>query len=222
MQMSPKRYKYPRTPHLPWSPGRSEDDLLLSTTDAFQNQVVVITEKLDGENTTLYSDYLHARSTNSNHHPSRTWIKALQAAISHEIPVGWRICGENVYAQHSIAYSNLSSYFFMFSIWNNDNECLSWDETEEWAGLLGLELPPILYKGKWNNNLICSLSHNLNLDNSEGYVVRLAECFHYQDFKQYVAKWVRTGHTQTTNHWMHSDVVPNHLRQDIKIQHLHH
>lgn len=36
---------------------------------------VVITEKMDGENTTLYRDGLHARSLDSRHHPSRNWVK---------------------------------------------------------------------------------------------------------------------------------------------------
>ncbi len=56
------RYKYPRTPHLKWSPGRSADDVELATTEAFEGEEVVVTVKLDGENTTIYRDYLHARS----------------------------------------------------------------------------------------------------------------------------------------------------------------
>ena len=54
------RIKYPRTPHLPFSPGRSDDDIGLGKVE-FTGEVVV-TEKLDGENTTLYHDYLHART----------------------------------------------------------------------------------------------------------------------------------------------------------------
>lgn len=71
--------KYPRTPHLPWSPGASVDDVRLEGLDGFEGEEVVVTEKLDGENTTLYRDGLHARSMDSAHHPSRTWVKALHA-----------------------------------------------------------------------------------------------------------------------------------------------
>lgn len=123
--MSLQRYKYPRTPHLSFSPGVSQDDLRLARQSIFANCQVVVTEKLDGENTTLYRDYLHARSLDSRHHPSRAWVKALQARIGHDIPKGWRICGENLYAQHAIAYQDLSSYFYLFAIWNQDNFCLS-------------------------------------------------------------------------------------------------
>jgi RNA ligase len=108
-----QRYKYPRTPHLSFSPGVSEDDIQLNSNQIFANSDIVITEKLDGENTTFYPDYLHARSLDSRHHPSRTWVKALHASIAHNIPLGWPICGENLYARHSIAYKNLKSYFFL-------------------------------------------------------------------------------------------------------------
>jgi len=97
--MSAQRYKYPRTPHLSFSSGINEDDVKLDRHSIFNNCQVVVTEKLDGENTTLYRDYIHARSLDSRHHPSRAWVKALQASIGHEIPEGWRICGENLYAR---------------------------------------------------------------------------------------------------------------------------
>jgi len=90
---------------------------------------VVVTEKMDGENTTLYSDGLHARSVDSRHHPSRAWIKAFHAQWRHLIPEGWRLCGENLFAQHSIHYERLPSYFMLFSIWDEHNHCLSWNET---------------------------------------------------------------------------------------------
>jgi len=36
---------------------------------------VVVTEKMDGENTTMYCDNIHARSIDGRHHPSRDWVK---------------------------------------------------------------------------------------------------------------------------------------------------
>jgi len=42
--------KYPRTPHLPWSEGASEDDIQLINAEMFEGKNVVVTEKLDGEN----------------------------------------------------------------------------------------------------------------------------------------------------------------------------
>ena len=106
------RVKYPRTFHLPWSPGVTDDDRVLDDPDAaFGESRVVVTEKMDGECTTMYRDYLHARSTDYSPHPSRDRVRALHAQIAHDIPEGWRVCGENVYAQHSISYDALPSYF---------------------------------------------------------------------------------------------------------------
>ncbi len=42
--------KYPRTHHLPWSPGIHADDRVLTDLSAFEGKMVVVTEKLDGEN----------------------------------------------------------------------------------------------------------------------------------------------------------------------------
>lgn len=96
------RFKYPRTPHLPWSPGFTADDLRNKTTALFDGKEVVVTEKMDGENTTMYRDYIHARSVDGRSHPSRAWVKQLHGRICFDIPEGWRFCGENMYAQHSI------------------------------------------------------------------------------------------------------------------------
>jgi hypothetical protein len=203
-------YKYPRTPHLPWSPGTSDDDILLFNSFMFENMNVIVTEKLDGENTTMYADHIHARSLDSRQHPSRTWVKALHGSIAHHIPTGWRFCGENMYARHSIGYENLKSYFYLFSIWNEQNTCLSWNETTEWASLLGLELPPVLYQGIWDESKIRHIK--LDLDKQEGYVVRTSEGFSYENFQKHVAKWVRKDHIQTDQHWMHTEIIPNQLK----------
>ena len=45
------KVKYPRTHHLPWSEGMHDDDRMLSSTKVFENQRVIVTEKMDGENT---------------------------------------------------------------------------------------------------------------------------------------------------------------------------
>ena len=113
--------KYPRTFHLPWSPGMNRDDRMMSNIDVFEGNEVMICEKLDGENTSMYFNHIHARSLNSDSHPSRNWVKNLWAQKGYLIPEGWRVCGENMYAKHAIHYSNengnaLDTYFYMFSI----------------------------------------------------------------------------------------------------------
>lgn len=210
--MSEKYYKYPRTPHLPWSPGVQSDDRILKDVSVFKDKQVVVTEKMDGENTSLYSDYLHARSIDSQHHASRNWIKSFHAQIAHLIPRGWRFCGENMYARHALAYDDLESFFYLFSIWDEHNQCLSWESTLEWSHLLGLTIPKVLYQGVWDEALLKKL--HFDVMKQEGYVVRIQDSFSYTQFSQSCAKWVRAHHVQTDKHWMFAEVVPNQLKSD--------
>lgn len=204
--------KYPRTPHLPWSPGASDDDIFRWDVSNFEGREVVVTEKRDGENTTMYRDHIHARSVDSRHHPSRNWVKQLQGRIGHLLPEGWRVCGENLYAEHSLRYTDLGSYFEVFSVWNDQNACLDWDTTVEWCELLGLEHVPVWYRGPWNEETIRGLA--VDTSRQEGYVVRTAEGFRHADFREHIAKWVRSNHVTTDEHWMHREVVPNELAED--------
>ncbi len=208
--MNSLRFKYPKTPHLPWSLCHTNDDTFLKNTKHFEGKEVVVTEKLDGENTTMYADYIHARSIDSGSHISREWVKRLHANISYLIPKGWRLCGENVYASHSIVYNNLESYFYLFSIWDDQNTCKSWKETVEWAQLLNLKTSKEFYQGLWDEKLISHLS--IDTTCCEGYVVRTTEAFFYDSFNQHVAKWVRKEHVTSDEHWMNKKCIPNRLK----------
>jgi hypothetical protein len=46
--------KYPRTYHLPWSQDKTNDDKSLKDVSCFIDKEVVVSKKLDGENTTLF------------------------------------------------------------------------------------------------------------------------------------------------------------------------
>lgn len=205
-----KKYKYPRTFHLPFSEGATSDDKIATDLSVFEEEIVV-TKKMDGENSTLYADYYHARSLDSKHHPSRDWLKTFHATFQHEIPENFRICGENLYAKHSIHYKNLPSYFLVFSIWEND-KCLSWNETVQYCEMLNLKTVPVLFQGKWNQspyNLHKKLLSELDFSEDEGYVVRKSDSFLYQDFYKNVVKYVRKNHVTTSEHWMTQKIVTN-------------
>jgi hypothetical protein len=180
----------------------------------FVGQEVVVTAKMDGEQSTLYTDFIHARSLEPLTGEDRSWVKRTWDDIRWDIPAGWRVNGENVYAKHSIHYRHLPEhrhpYFFVWGIWNDRNECLSWGETEEWAKLLGVQIVPTLHRGVYDETLIKALyTPTYNGDECEGYVVRLAQGFSYGDFKDVVAKYVRPGHITTDRHWQNAPKVPN-------------
>ncbi|KOX20459.1 kinase [Saccharothrix sp. NRRL B-16348] len=202
------RTPYPRTPHLPWSPGASADDVRVADLDALRGREVVVTEKLDGENTTLYADGVHARSLDSAHHPSRSWVKGLQGRIGARLPAGWRICGENVYARHSIGYDDLESWFYGFSVWDGDR-CLDWDRTVRFLRDLGVPVPPVLWRGVFDERALRRL--RVDTARQEGFVVRTVEGFERDGFGRRVAKWVRAHHVRTDTHWMTAPVVENGL-----------
>ena len=210
------RIKYPRTFHCPWTLEKTADDKMHSAEDMlrmFEGREVVVTEKLDGENCTIYPDgTTHARSLDSAFHPSRAWIRKLAGEIGYQIPDGWRVCGENMYARHSIGYDKLASYFYVFHIFNKVG-ALAWDDVVEYAEMLGLETVPVLYRGIYDEKAIrAAWSGASKLGTiSEGYVIRLVDRFAFEDFKTSTAKMVRKGHVQTDEHWMHAAVVPNTL-----------
>jgi hypothetical protein len=182
--------------------------------DFFTDKVVVASEKKDGESCSMYPDYIHARSLDSKHHDSRNWVKALHGRIKQDIPEGFRICGENVYAKHSIFYEHLSDYFYVISIWDELNIALSWRETLSWCGLLNLTPVPVFYHGIWDKDLIhkAYLEYcTTKADPVEGYVVRVEDKIPFNDYKNSYAKFVRKNHVATSTHWMSEAVVPNRI-----------
>ena len=206
--------KYPRTFHLPWSECVHSDDKVTKWLDNFTGKKVVVTEKLDGENTSLYSNKYHARSVDSKNHESRNWAKNFWSKISWEIPERWRLCCENMFMEHSIPYGNLESYLYGLSIWDETNTCLPWEETKEYFSMLGIPQPRVMYEGVWDEETIQNLyDSDRDWETCEGYVVRLRESFHYRDFHKSVAKFVRKDHIQTVKHCL--------LAHSIKQNQLH-
>ena len=205
------RVKYPRTLHHPSSPGVQSDDKIARDLAAFEGADVVVTEKMDGENVSLYADGWHARSLDTGYHPSRDWLSAFHARIGYRIAPGWRICGEYLYAQHSVAYAALRSYFLAFSIWDDQNTCRGWDETCERLADLDAEPVPVLYRGPYAPGLVEDIAAGLDLGQREGLVMRVARAFDFSAFQRSVVKWVRPGHVQSETHWRKATVVPNGL-----------
>ena len=103
--------------------------------------------------------------------------------------------------------------FIGFSMWNDKNECLSWDDTLVWFNLLGITPSKTLYRGLFDEKLIRGLWDSSEWDKCEGYIVRNTTKFTYRNFRNNVAKFVRKDHVQTVKHWMHGQaIIPNKLR----------
>jgi ATP-dependent RNA circularization protein (DNA/RNA ligase family) len=208
-------YKYRKTMHLPFSLGLQNDDRRLEDEHCFDGKNVAVTVKMDGENTSMYRTGIHARSLYAMSHPSQHYIKGYWAGIKHLIPEGWRICGENMYARHSIVYEELESFFYVFSIWDENNMCLPLQQTlelcKEW------NLMHVYIDGGFKNfdcskhmSMVEEVYKNIVNAGHEGIVIRNAGSYHYDDFQTNVAKAVREHHVKTDEHWTKT-WVPNKL-----------
>jgi len=194
--------KYPKTFHFDFSLSLQNDDRRLETLKDFEGKGVVVTEKLDGENASIYSDYYHPRSVIDDGHASRNWLKGFIPTFQYLMPKHLRVCAESMYAEHSIRYEDLDTFLYVFSIWNNDtNMCLSWETTEEFCVLWNLRTVPVLYKGIFDYDKIKEIYEALDFEKQEGIVCRVADAFLYDEFQTHVAKAVRPKHVNTEDHW---------------------
>lgn len=201
--------KYGRTYHLPWSPGSTNDDRISNSVDSLLGIDIVITEKLDGENCGMTDNGVYARS-----HAAFTtspWSKEVRQlhklSVEGNLGDGVFLFGENMEGIHSIEYTNLTSYFYMFGVRDN-NIWIPWEGVEEYSYLLDIPTVPVLFKGVINKEEeLKDLVQNLVKEPSslgglrEGIVVRNSSLFHNDHFANNVMKWVRKGHVQTDEHW---------------------
>lgn len=202
--MDTPQHKYFKTYHLPQTMAATHDDKIL-TNSQVQEWFIPMEDayasiKFDGENTTIGRGFSHARSLDSRDHWSRHHIKRLAATLYRDIEPGWRICGENLLATHSIHYSNLESFFAVFSVWDETNTRLSLDEMKDYCDCLDLWMAPVLARGPFKD--IDFKNHfGLDFDKDEGYVTSNAGRFHYSEAQKNIAKVVRPNHVQTDEHW---------------------
>lgn len=219
----PHRAKYPRTYHLPFSKGPTSDDKILSGDrlgDFMSHDWYTVTEKMDGECTSMDRSGVWARSLDSKDHPSRHIVKRLWSIVSLSIPSGVTLVGENVTAVHSIRYDSLPGPFLMFGahvVKDGSRRFMSWLDTVLLAKKLGIPTVPELGTGKWSE--ILPLVSGRPPYNSaygpegEGFVIRSEDEFSFDEFSTHVAKVVRPGHVQTEDHWMHGPFEKNGFKQ---------
>ena len=212
-----ERIKYPRTYHLPYSQSKTDDDKTLPNDDQFKGMEVVVTIKMDGENTTIYPDgYIHARSLDGNSYEWQNWLKSKVWDFCYLLQDGERIIGENLYAKHSIGYKfdSIEDTFqvFAFAYKDKDGDNI-YDAFSSWEGVVdlcesfNLKHVPVIYRGIYDKDKIMKAFEEKREElakqgqDIEGFVVRNVKGFYYKDFQKNVAKYVRANHVQTDEHW---------------------
>jgi len=201
--------KYPRTSHLPFSPGATSDDKWISKDGLsfLQNDAneLIVTEKMDGSNFTMTHSTCFGRSVDANSNHWDNYAKQIWASFHTEIPEGWRITGENMYARKSVSYNDLPGVFIVFGIWDENDTLLSWDDMNEYTDMLSLPVVSLLYRGHSFSEAVSAWDQSHNEEVSEGYVVRSSEAILANDFSQRVAKYVRKNHVRTSDDWRRRD-----------------
>ncbi len=198
--------KYPRTYHFPFSEGALNDDRIQEEWEALLAQEIIITEKLDGENTCIKNNGVYARSHGAvNRNPWAKPIWEIWDRVGESLG-DLHVFGENLYAIHSIRYEKLDSYFYVFAIRDN-GVWLSWEEVVWYAQLLELPTVPVLERGVFTNTQVKKIISEQQGrgsffgGESEGVVCRNAVAFLEADFSTNVLKYVRKNHVQTDEHW---------------------
>ncbi|EQC25842.1 hypothetical protein SDRG_16291 [Saprolegnia diclina VS20] len=152
--------KFPRTRHLLPSGGVTRDDLVLDPLDAgrFVQTRVTIQEKVDGANLGLFlnDDFAIVAQNRSHFCNSSTapqfkgldiWIQVHQFELIELLspPGRYVLYGEWLFAQHSIGYSRLPSYFLAFDILDRaDNTFWSVERVTERLEETSIHMVPTL------------------------------------------------------------------------------
>lgn len=213
--------KYPRTYHLPWSPGATRDDRIASDISGILNTPVVITEKLDGENCGIELDGVYGRSHEVyTDTPWSAGVRELHASIRPYLDEGLMLFGENMEGVHSIEYNDLESFFYLFGVRDEDEEnyFAAWNNTLFYAQTLGICTVPEFVKTEFPS--VDKLKRTIDLimndypsmlggrdtktgeEAIEGLVIRPMDGFYQSEFHDKVFKWVREGHVEEgEEHW---------------------
>ena len=210
--------KYNRTHHFPFSPGTTNDDRI--NKNYWQHisalSQLVYTEKLDGENNCINQYGVFARSHAApTQSPWTSYLREKWSLIRNDLKT-IELFGENLYAIHSIEYSRLTDYFYVFAVRDQD-QWLSWEEVNFYAQLLDfptvpeIMLPQPVSQQEFERQVVQTAQRPSTFGSKdvfentpcsmEGIVVRTTNQYPVHQFSENVFKYVRKNHVKTDTHW---------------------
>ena len=199
--------RYPRTPYLPWSPGGESGRLVIDPQD-LANRKIVVTEKLDGQNTLLLNGKARTRSLHGQSAPWLAMVRKHHAWKTLEFP-DVEFYGEDLYGVHAVEYWPVreEETFRLFAVREN-GVWLSWDEVTRWGEKLEVRTVPLDLRSVLSESELREYTTLRTTGPSalgperEGCVVRLADSFTDAYFARSIAKSVRPRHVQPdSEHW---------------------
>lgn len=138
--------KYCRSLHAQISLGTTSDDRFMPDgyVKAFADMdKLILSEKLDGQNDCFTKYGLFARSHAAS--SQLPWDKPMiqrWELLKNDLG-DLELFGENMYGEHTIGYSKLESYFYLFGVREKDR-WLSWEEVQFYAGLYDFPTVPTI------------------------------------------------------------------------------
>lgn len=223
----PNRYriKYPTTPYLPFSPqwqspeSAKYNNAYLENVNNFLNAPIIVTIKMDGSNVQMTKELIAARNGTVANHKSFDYLKSLHAQkYSYLIPDDIEVFGEWLYAKHSIHYTDnisLSNYLQIFGVYDMKKRMWgSWSDVENISNVLEVPTVPMIKKVKYTEEWklirdISTIAQCIIKKGHEGIVIRVDYPFHYGQFSDHIAKYVRQNHVQTDEHWSKQSIIKN-------------
>jgi len=212
--------KYPSTSYFAFSPNlqQARETNPIININNLLGYPLIFTIKMDGSNISMSYERVVARNGKDARHRSFDYVKSIQAQKGSKIPKDVQVFGEWLYAKHSIHYKDLKSYFQIFAVYNKEKHIfLGWADVERMARTLGEPTVPVLHTATYNNK------HQLEADimrygeqvisqGQEGIVVRSIHPYHYSQFPEYLAKYVRKDHVaKKAKHWQTERIIRNEM-----------
>lgn len=148
---------YPRTPHL-WPPAGGTARLVLGAAEAdrWLHEPVVVEEKLDGANVSLWWDGgprvasrggAGAMDRAGQLGRLRAWSAERAGALEVLLADGWALYGEWLWLRHGVPYDRLPDWLVALDLWHCDSGFASLPERDRRCQEAGLVLPPRLFSG---------------------------------------------------------------------------
>lgn len=164
--------------------------------DVFGEEEIVVLEILDGFQVDLnnknFEAFVGEDSTLVN------FSKNLWNFLKDRIPANITVEGSDLLYKRQILYTQMPSAFAIYAAILNNNWIMSWDDTVRLAQILDLRCAPVLYRGKYTEELHkksysgVSMWRSLPFDDNEistsspqmGYMVRPVSSFSINDINE--------------------------------------
>ena len=235
--------KYPRTPHLFGSKGTDDDKHLseVESREFIADESLIVEEKIDGTNVGIHftsagqmvlqcRGHLITQGMHPQYDLFKQWTAVKRGVVEARLEDRYILCGEWVYARHSVHYRQLPHYFFEFDIYDKEEEAfLSLEKRLSLIEGAGIETVPVLHQGvigkKAREELIGPSLFDSVFENPvtrrtdnlmEGLYLRTEAAGAVAGRAKFVRPEFVEKVKQST-HWQHQAMVPNLLKGGAEI-----